>query len=136
MIEADHMNVDQVQFEDSVRVNSSGFIHLRILSERLEYLYGVLPVTPMFQTEISKIIANAIEIENRNGTIGGYQMLSCVKHFHHYLEYQAKRIQGNFAEFGGEGSGAAYILRQIQSAIDHFENPSRARSQQLNLLDT
>jgi hypothetical protein len=136
MIEADHMNVDQVQFEDSVRVNSSGFIHLRILSERLEYLYGVLPVTPIFANDVARVIANSIDIENRNGTIGGYQMLSCVKHFHRYLEYQARRLHGNFAEFGGEGSGAAYILRQIQSAINHFENPSHPKSQQLNLLDT
>ena len=136
MIEADHMNVDKVRFEDSVRVNSSGFIHLRILSERLEYLFGVLPVTPIFENDVVRVIANTIEVENRNGAIGGYQMLSCVKHFHRYLEYQARRLHNNFAEFGGEGSGAAYILRQIQSTINHFENPSHPRSLQANLLDT
>jgi hypothetical protein len=136
MIEADHMNVDHVKYEDSVRVNSSGFIHLRILSERLEYLYGILPVTPIFGDGVTRVIANSIDIENRNGTIGGYQMLSCVKHFYRYLEYQARRLNTNFAEFGGEGSGTAYILRQILSATDHFQNPFYPRSQQLNLLDT
>jgi hypothetical protein len=63
-------------------------------------------------------------------------MLSCVKHFYRYLEYQARRLNTNFAEFGGEGSGTAYILRQILSATDHFQNPFYPRSQQLNLLDT
>jgi hypothetical protein len=136
MIEADHMNTDRVQFEDSIKVNSSGFIHLRILSERLEYLYGVLSVTPIFENDVAVLIANAIDIENQKGAIGGYQMLNCVRHFYRYLEHQAHRLQANFADFGGEDSGAAYILRQIGSAISHFENPSHPRSQQLNLLDT
>jgi hypothetical protein len=136
LIEADHMNVDQVEFDDSVRISAAGFIHLRILSERLEYLYGVLPVTPLFDNQTAKLIANTIDIENRNGVVGGYQMLNCVKQFHRYLEHQAHRIRENFAEFGDEGSGTAYILKQIRNTITHFETPASFRSQQQpNLLD-
>src|SRR6266536_6476619 len=32
---------------NSIKVTASGFIHIRILCERLEYLYGVLTVTPI-----------------------------------------------------------------------------------------
>jgi hypothetical protein len=138
LIEADHMNVDRVTFDDSVRISAAGFIHLRILSERLEYLYGVLPVTPIFGNDVATVIANTINTENQNGTVGGYQMLNCVKKFHKYLEDQAQRIRSNFADFGGSESGTAYILRQIQSAISHFEAPtslSGRGQRQPNLLD-
>jgi hypothetical protein len=136
LIEADHMNVDHVEFDDSVRISASGFIHLRILSERLEYLYGVLPVTPIVESDTARLIANTIEIENRNGVVGGYQMLNCAKQFYKYLDHQARRIRENFAGFGDDESGTAYILKQIQNTITHFETPASARGQQQpNLLD-
>ena len=119
-----------------MRISAAGFIHLRILSERLEYLYGVLPVTPIFETKTAQKIANVIEIENRNGTVGGYQMLNCVKELYKYLERQANRIRANFAEFGKEDSGTTYILKQIQNTIRHFEMPASSKGhQQPNLLD-
>ena len=34
------MNTDHVKFDDSVRVSSAGFIHLRILTERLSIYMG------------------------------------------------------------------------------------------------
>jgi hypothetical protein len=129
------MNTDRVSEADSIRVSSAGFIHLRILSERLEYLYGVLPVTPIFDQDVAANIANTINLENQRGTVGGYQMLNCIKLFHKYLELEALRIRRNFADFGSDNSGTAYILRQITGAITHFENPAIA-ARLPNLLDT
>ena len=47
-------------------------------------------------------------------------MLNCIKLFHKYLELEALRIRRNFADFGSDNSGTAYILRQITGAINHF----------------
>ena len=136
LVEADHMNIEQVSYEDSLKISPAGFIHLRILSERLEYLYGVLPVTPpIFERGVAKTIATTIESENKYGAVGGYQMLKCVKQFHKYLKSQSATIRGNFAEFGSEQSGTAYILRQIQNVIAHFENALPAEPQGPNPLD-
>lgn len=51
------------------RISAAGFIHLRILSECLEYLYGVLPVTPIFEREAAAVIANTINKENQTGAV-------------------------------------------------------------------
>lgn len=59
-IEADHMNQTQVVLTDSVKVTASGFIHLRILAERLEYIYGVLTVTPISDQGVAAQIGEYI----------------------------------------------------------------------------
>jgi hypothetical protein len=134
LVEADHMNIDKVALSDSIKISASGFIHLRILSERLEYLYGVLPVTPIFERDVATRIANFIDLENRQGTLAAYQMVNCVRQFAQYLEYQASKIRGNFTEFGNEDSGTAYILKQVQNTLTHFRSP-RAGERAPNLLD-
>jgi hypothetical protein len=45
LINADHMNNVLVQLDDCVKIAASGYIHLRILAERVEYLFGVIPTT-------------------------------------------------------------------------------------------
>jgi hypothetical protein len=135
LVEADHMNRGEVSYSDSLKVSSSGFIHLRILTERLEYLYGVLAATPILDKEVAERIANTIAIENRGGGVGGYQMLNCVKLFHNYLECEMKRIRGNFAGFGSAESGASYILEQLRGAITYFERPGATKFGAANPLD-
>jgi len=85
---------------------------------------------------IAARIADTIGIENRNGTVGGYQMLNCVKLFHKYLLAEVARIQGNFSGFGAAESGAVYIVRQVQNAITHFEKPVSLKTGTANILDT
>jgi hypothetical protein len=58
-----------------------------------------------------------------------------VKHFCKYLESDVSRIRANFSRFGLADSGALYIVRQLQSAIDHFERPVQGRRGDANPLD-
>ncbi len=124
LVEADHMSQREVDFDDCVRISPSGFIHLRILSERLEYLYGVLPVTPFADNSTAQKIANYIGLENQYGSLSGHQTFACVKEFGRYLEYQANRLRSNCAAFGGPNSGTAYILNQVKNTLAHFERPT------------
>jgi hypothetical protein len=136
LVESDHMSRMEVDYQDCVKVTASGFIHLRILSERLEYLYGVLPATPILDGDVARQIAGTLSTENRRGTIGGYQMLNCVKLFSKYLKSEASRVHQNFHRFSADDSGAVYILRQIDSAIEHFERPRGAPAASPNILDS
>ena len=45
LVDADHMNNKSVLIDDSVKISAAGYIHLRVLTERVEYLYGVIPTT-------------------------------------------------------------------------------------------
>lgn len=62
--EADHMNQTAVAFGDSIKITAAGFFHIRIFCERLEYLYGVLTVTPVSDSSIAQILAEFVRTEN------------------------------------------------------------------------
>ena len=79
LVEADHMNRSGVSGHDCVKVTASGFIHLRILCERIEYLYGVLSVTPIIDSGVANKIAQYLNRENQHDRISGHQMVQCVR---------------------------------------------------------
>jgi hypothetical protein len=134
LIEADHMNQTQAEFDDCVKVTASGFIHVRILCERLEYLYGVLTVTPIFEKRVAEDIAEYLKRENQQGYQGAFQQARAVELFLNYLQRQHKTLSDAFLEFGSPRTGATFVIRQIESALRYFKNPT-SKSTQRNLLD-
>ena len=121
------MNLDKVDRHDSIKITASGFIHLRILSEWLEYLYGVLTVTPIFDKSVSAQIADYIDRENRHDRIVAGQMANCVEIFLRYMKRQHQRLSDIYPGFGLSNSGSAYVLDQIEGTIEHFNRPSAPR---------
>jgi len=135
LIEADHMRLDKVEFEDCVKLTASGHIHLRILCERFEYLYGVLTVTPIFGTRVADTIADFIKRETKVDRQGPYQQAQCIEEFLKYLKFEHARLSAAYPEFAGEQTGASYVIRQVESALTFFRNPELAKTRQRNLLD-
>jgi len=135
LVEADHMSSLQVDLHDAVKVTASGFIHLRILSERIEYVYGVLGVTPVTNDEIARKIADYILRENQPPGLKAHQKAQCVRVFLQYLRYQHAQLSATYPEFGGDHTGSTYVIKRIESALNHFQNPSAGRQQQPDLLD-
>lgn len=135
LIEADHMNYSSVDLGDSVKLTASGFIHLRILCERLEYIYGVLSVTPIAQSSVADRIGDYLNRENQHDRLSPHQKAHCVEEFLKYLRYQHQRLTSAYPGFGGEHTGASYIINQIQSALNHFRSPGARVGHQPNLLD-
>ena len=133
LVEADHMNTTEVEFSDSIKVTASGFIHIRILCERVEYLYGVLPVTPISDKNTAAKIGSYVQRENTHHQASANQKANCVGDFAQYLEYQHRQLTAAYPAFGNEHSGASFVLSQIQSTLSHFRNPSIGH--QGNLLD-
>ena len=134
LLEADHMNQAKVEFHDCVKVTASGFIHLRILCERMEYLYGVLTVTPIFDRTVARDIAEFLKRENQQGYQGAYQQARCVELFLAYLKVQHGQLHAAFHEFGGIRTGSSFVIKQIENALRYFKNPT-VRSTEQNLLD-
>lgn len=54
LIDADHMGNISVVSSDSVKISASGYVHLRTLVERIEYLYGVIPATRITEDKALK----------------------------------------------------------------------------------
>ena len=103
LISADHMNLSGVGFEDSVRILPSGYIHIRILASRLEYLYGILPSTPIFESETARQLAEILKIEEARGDIAGYQKARAVDIFFRYLVRQKRSMSAPMPSSGETG---------------------------------
>ncbi len=125
LIEADQLNTATVNFQDCVKITSSGFIHLRILSSRIEYLYGVLASTPITERRIAERFANYLSVEAREGDIAGRQKLKCVEAFEKYLSFNYRRLAADSPLFGAGETGASYVISQIREAIAQYKNPVR-----------
>jgi hypothetical protein len=134
LVEADHMNRTAVSFSDSIKITAAGFIHLRVLCERLEYLYSILTVTPISNHDTAAQIAEYIRTENQMGHISGFQQVRAVEAFLEYLKNQFRHLKAAYPEFGPERSGAVFVIKQIESAIRYFKNPTD-RQIQPNILD-
>lgn len=134
LIEADHMGRTSVTFDDSIKISAAGFIHLRVLCERLEYLYGVLTVTPVPESATAHQLAEFVRTENQLGQLGGFQQARAVEVFLECLKRQYAHLKSAYPEFGAERSGAAFVIKQIESALRYFRNPSE-RQILPNMLD-
>ena len=134
LIEADHMNQSSVDFVNSVKVTAAGFIHLRVLCERIEYLYGVLTVTPMSDPHTAADVSEYVLRESQMGELGAFQQIRAIELFLEYLKRQFAHLKGAYPEFGHDRAGTAYVIRQIESAIRYFRN-SLDEGRQQNFLD-
>ena len=120
LITADHMNFTSVDFDDSVHILASGFMHVRVLAARMEYLYGVIPTTPIVDRDVAAKLSEFVKNENVRGRAYSHQRLQAVEIFHDYLVRQRKTRETPFS--ASEDTGAHYVLGQIAGAIEHFKN--------------
>jgi hypothetical protein len=128
------MNQSSVDFNDSVKVTAAGFLHLRVLCERFEYLYSVLTVTPISDSQTPWQISELLRRENQMGYLGGFQQARAIEYFLEYLMRQFIHLKAAYPEFGSNRAGATYVIRQIDSALQYFRNPTKQQRQQ-NVLD-
>jgi hypothetical protein len=128
LLEADNMNRESVTFADTVKITAAGFIHLRVLCERLEYLYSILTVTPVSDTSTAHKVAEFIRTENQLGQLGGFQQSRAVEIFLEYLKNQHSHLKAAYPEFGTGRTGASFVIDQVESTLRHFRNPSERQA--------
>jgi hypothetical protein len=133
LISADHMNFQNVGFDDSVQILASGYMHVRILSGRIEYLFGVIATTPILDATVSAQLADFVKNESIRGELGGYQKVRAVEFFYKYLTRQS---QANATPFSAlQGTGAGYVLKQIAGALQYGRNVTLPISNEPDPLD-
>jgi hypothetical protein len=138
LIDTDHMGNVLVSQSDSVKISASGFIHLRTLVERLEYLYGMLATTRVTDGKLLDTIAEATQRELRLGDLSPRAKLQVVEAFRDYLLKQAAdlaKAAGSRFDITDRNSGAAYVLRAVERAISRFYNRDNAKNAGVDPLD-
>ena len=125
LIAADHMNFTNVEFSDSVRILASGFMHLRVLPERLEYLYEILPTTPFMNPPPARRIAEVLEHESDHDSVAGSEKAYAVRAVHDYLVAEERKLRGQVPLLPAGENGALYVLRKIGECLHHFRTGDR-----------
>ncbi len=113
------MSFRQVEFDDCVRILASGFIHLRVLSGRIEYLYGILVATPFTDRRVAERLADVVKNESLRGGVSAYQTVNAVEAFHQYLLDENKFLSNHFVQ--STETGREYVLNKIAEGIELFK---------------
>ena len=125
LLAADHMNFTNVEFSDSVRILASGFMHLRVLPERLEYLYGILPTTPFSSPSVGRRIAEVLAHESNHDGVAGSEKAYAVSALHGYLLAEERKLRCRLPLLPAGENGAVYLLKKIGECLHHFKTGER-----------
>lgn len=137
LIEADTLSLVELASEDCVKVTASGFIHMRILSERVEYLSSVLPTTAVNDGAFSDRIFDAMGVENRTGSLSLSRRLTLTKQLAAYLANQRDLMRQHDGYRSQTKTGGDYLIGHIESAVKKFsDDGQRQRPLQQDFLDT
>ena len=138
LVDADHMGNKSINAADSVKISASGFIHLRVLVERLEYTYGIIASTRILDKRALALFEDATRREVKVGDLSGYAKVQTVQVFRDYLFKQANdiaAIAGKKFDLGDLGSGAAYVIRAMDRSISRFRTNNSTSSSEIDPLD-
>ncbi|MEW7008130.1 hypothetical protein [Lentilitoribacter sp. EG35] len=137
LVEADTLSVIELGVDDCIKATASGWIHMRILSERIEYLSSILATTPINDTAFSSQIFERMKAENRCGSQGFMQSKKLCEGLLKYLKAQKEKLELHHEYASRDKTASNYLIQKIELAI---EGPQASQRQgnngiQLDLLD-
>ena len=135
LILADNFNFSAVGLDDCVKIQASGFVHLRILCERIEYLYGVIPVIPVADEETTATLAHYVNRENQQGSCSAKDKARAVQKLLEFLRREMARLREKNPFFEPTRSGAVYVLNSMENAIRRFHKVEQSAQAEQNQLD-
>jgi hypothetical protein len=135
LILADHFNFSEVALDDCVKIQASGFIHLRVLCERIEYLYGIACVTPIADERTAAALAEYLVRENERGDISVGEKTRAVEALHKFMQAELLRLREKNPFFNGRASGAVYVLDAMNRAILRYYKLEGSVLEAVNELD-
>lgn len=118
LMEADHFGRQISGKADSVKITYSGFVHLRILIDRIEYLYGILPTVPFFNRSYAESLSKTIDREVQSGDVAWPLKIQAVETLLRQLRDQYKAGVSSFPAFGGENTGASFVVDRIERTVE------------------
>ena len=116
---ADNFNNIEVTIDDSVKITAAGFIHLRVLTERIEYLSGVLPVVPISEEKTCAAIATYVNRESQRGYATLAEKIRAIEALLKFLKLELARREKN-PFFDASTSGAVYVLNAMERTVKRY----------------
>lgn len=135
LVEADTLSLEILDAHDCIKATASGWVHMRILPERSEYLHSVLPTTPIFDADFRVQIFESMRIENQYGNLRVHQINRLVQSFHKYLKTQKRSLDKHHEYPNRDRTGANYLIEKVQTSLERNLTFQRRGAIQPDLLD-
>lgn len=135
VVESDHYNLRLTDVSDCIKLTYSGFIHMRLLISRPEYLFGILPTTTVFDRHTASEISGILQREATEGDVNLSAKTFAISALYRSLKTTFDDQTSSFPAFGARLSGARYVLSQVEFVIQLMRGvrPPRVRP---NILDS
>ena len=135
LILADHLRSSGLKEGDLVRIHASGFVHLRVLGARIDYIASCALTTPLSRELQSREIARHWQIRSPRADIGRRSKLLVSQLFKSYLESEYRVFCEASPFFAGESLGTINALRQMDDAIGFTTGASSDLGRPQDLFD-
>ena len=135
LVETDGVSKKSLTEKDCLKASASAWAHMRILSERIEYLAAVLPTTPVSDEKLKAKVFDAMQVESTAGFVTLSRSLSLVEEFHRYLRREYDTLLAYPGYNSDELTGAQYIVSKIGDGLRKTGPDGLGRNFQPDLLD-
>lgn len=120
MIETESLVVTELTPGEAVRVHASGFIHMRYLLTREEYLVGITTDMKFASRSVAEEIAAIWAGQTRPGEPSLASRKRIMKKLRDYIAFEYERRCRRHAFYGEEGYGGKTVLSALDRALDHL----------------
>jgi len=110
-------------------------MHLRVLSERLEYLFGVIPVIPIANADARRGWLIFVNRESQRADLLPRDKARAVETLQKFLKYELTRLREPNPFYVAEASGAAYVVNCIEKVLRRFYGRNTRELREQNELD-
>jgi hypothetical protein len=118
LIQADHMAKRAVGPDDYVRAHASGFVHLHLLANRLEYVAAAVVDTYLLERGAAITLARASQVSPGYSDISYGRKQEVVWKFSEYLRREYERHCEESPIFRNQAVGSRFLLRAVANSLE------------------
>jgi GTPase SAR1 family protein len=128
LVEPESLALDELQWTDPVQVHASGFIHMRYLLQRPEYLVGISADLAVSSFETSSNIA-AVWNQSGGGEPGFNGRKRILQQVHNYMIAEYERRCKRHAFYDDVGYGGKTVVQSLEIGLNrHTGQPQNRRA--------
>lgn len=120
LIEPESLVLDKLTDEDAVRVDAAGYVHMKFLCQRLEYLVGISPDLNFALPGVAKEIADIWGGQSDRIDITLASKTKIAAKIADYFEEEYERRVKRHAFYREFGYGGRAIVAASQAVLDHL----------------
>jgi GTPase SAR1 family protein len=120
LIEPESLVVETLGESDVVRVQASGFMHMRFFMNRNEYLVGITPNMNFSSKEVAEEIGTLWATQDSQPDISLSSKKKILEKLKNYLAFEHRRRVGRHAFYEEAGWGGKAVVTSVESTLQHF----------------